>query len=111
MTIIGVLAQATVGDLTRAEAWYATLFGRPPDERPMPGLLEWRFGDAAGVQVWAEPDRAGRSTVVLRADDLDAVAARVISSGLADAEPQQATSSRILPLEDLDGNRVVITGD
>ncbi|WCO67261.1 VOC family protein [Iamia majanohamensis] len=111
MAITGVLAQATVTDLDAAEEWYTAFFDRPPDARPMDGLLEWHLGgDATGVQVWAEPDRAGRSSVVLQVDDLDAHAARLAEAGLTDATPQSATSSRILQVADPDGNRLVLTG-
>lgn len=65
MSITRVLAQSTVSDLVAAEDWYTRLFGREPDARPMPGLLEWHLGDTFGVQVWAEPNRAGRSSMVL----------------------------------------------
>ena len=110
MTIHRVLAQSTVRDLEAAERWYTTLFERGPDARPMPGLLEWHLGEGSGVQVWSEPDRAGRSSVVLGETDLDALAARLTGAGLAHAGPQPATSSRVLVLEDPDGNRVVLTG-
>jgi predicted enzyme related to lactoylglutathione lyase len=109
VAIVGVLAQSTVSDLAVSEDWYSALFGRPPGARPMAGLLEWRVA-TAGLRVWSEPDRAGRSTVVLDTDDLDSVAARLQRIGLTDAPPQQATSSRILAIEDPDGNRVVLTG-
>lgn len=109
MTITRVLAQATVDDLEGAEDWYARLFGREPDARPMVGLLEWHLGDTFGVQVWREPQRAGHSAMVLDESDLDALATRLRDAGMAEDGPQQATSSRILPLVDPDGNRVVFT--
>jgi hypothetical protein len=71
MAITRILAQSTVSDLTIAERWYAALFGRGPDAAPMPGLLEWYVDETAGLQVWSEPERAGRSTVVIGTDDLD----------------------------------------
>lgn len=110
MEIRGVLAQATVRDEHTAEQWYSTLLGRPPDARPMAGLLEWHFSSGAGLQVWAEPERAGRSTVVLDVDDLDAVATHLGASGLGQSTPTDATTSRILPVADPDGNRIVFTG-
>jgi len=110
MAITGALASITVSDLDRAEAWYAALFGRAPDARPMGGLLEWHLTAGAGVQVWAEPDRAGRSGVTLATDDLEAVARALTAAGVEHPGPEQATSSRILQLADPDGNRVVLTG-
>jgi predicted enzyme related to lactoylglutathione lyase len=110
MQIRSVLAQATVRDGHEAEQWYSMLFGRAPDSRPMDGLLEWHFGDAMGVQVWTEPDRAGRSSLALEVADIDSVAEQLAAAGLSDATPSAATSSRILPIEDPDGNRIVFTG-
>ncbi len=48
--------------------------------------------------------------MVLDESDLDSLAARLSEAGFDHPGPQQATSSRILPLEDPDGNRVVFTG-
>ncbi len=110
MTIRNVLAQATVTDLSAAERWYSILFGCRPDARPINGLIEWHLGDTFGVQVWSEPDRAGRSSMVLGESDLDGLAARLADACVDHGGPRQATSSRILPLLDPDGNRVVFTG-
>ncbi len=110
MTLEKVLAQITVSDLAVAEQWYSVLFERQPDARPMDGLIEWHLGEAFGVQVWTEPDRAGRSSMVLGESDLDSLAARLTEASIDHPGPQQVTASRILPLEDPDGNRVVITG-
>ncbi|MCW2581282.1 MAG: hypothetical protein JWQ53_72 [Klenkia sp.] len=109
MTITNALASLAVSDLDRAEHWYATLFDRGPDARPMGGLLEWHLPDG-GVQVFLEPDRAGRSGVTLATSDLDAVVAALTAAGVDHDGPQQATASRLLQLADPDGNRVVLTG-
>lgn len=108
MTIERVLAQLTVTDL--APAFYATLFGREADANPVPGLLEWHLGDSYGVQAWAEPDRAGHSTVVLDESNLDARAVACDHAGLAHEGIQEASTTRILRLADPDGNRIVFTG-
>ncbi len=110
MSIRGVLAQATVTDLETAERWYTALFGSPPDDHPMDGLLEWHLGEGFGVQVFAEPDRAGRSCLLLDEDDLDALATRLTATGITHDGPQPVTRSRVLVLADPDGNRVVATG-
>jgi catechol 2,3-dioxygenase-like lactoylglutathione lyase family enzyme len=110
MTITRVLAQVAVTDLATSEQWYARLFGREPDARPMGGLFEWHLADTFGVQVWAEPERAGGSCVVLDESDLDALVAHLDEVGIAHQGPQHASSSRILPLADPDGNRLVFTG-
>lgn len=108
--IRGLFAHCTVTDLERGEAWYTRLLGRGPDARPMPGLIEWHLGDSFGLQVWSEPDRAGRSSVVLEETDLDGAAAHATDVGIAHEGPQLGGGARILQLADPDGNRVVLTG-
>ena len=110
MTYTSVLAQAPVSDLGAAERWYAVLLDRGPDARPMDGLLEWHLTSSGGVQLWAEPERAGGATLVLATDDLDVVAARLAAAGVAAAGPEPGGGARLLRLTDPDGNRVVVTG-
>jgi predicted enzyme related to lactoylglutathione lyase len=105
-----VLAQSTVSDLGAAERWYTALWERGPDERPMPGLLEWHVGPTAGMQVWSEPARAGRSTVVIGCDHLDAVASRLTAGGVEHEGVQPGGGGRVLQVADPDGNRIVLTG-
>lgn len=62
------------------------------------------------MQVWAEPDRAGHASMVLDESDLDARADQLTEGGVPHDGPQDATTSRILPLVDPDGNRIVFTG-
>lgn len=106
----GLLGHCTVTDEAAAERWYSRLLDREPDDRPMPGLLEWHLGDGFGLQIWAEPERAGHSTVVIDVDEVDAVAARLTAAGVEHRGPQPGGGRRVLVIEDPDGNRVVFTG-
>lgn len=108
-TIDRMLAQSTVKDVTASEEWYSRLFGREPDERPMPGCLEWHLNDLVGVQVYADPERAGRSTVVLEVSDVDDAAKELDRAGIAHPEPSDATKVRVMMVDDPDGNRVVFS--
>ncbi len=110
MTITRLLAQMTVADAGTAEAFYTALFGRGPDARPMSGLLEWHLADSFGVQVWAEPGRAGRSCMVLDESDLSALASALDRAGIEHEQPQNASTVRIVQLQDPDGNRIVFSG-
>lgn len=110
MTVQRLLAQMTVTDLGRAEEWYTTLFECGPDARPMDGLLEWHLGEAFGVQVFAEPDRAGSSAMVLDESDLDGMVMRLDAAGVAYEGPVDVTASRVVQLADPDGNRLVFSG-
>ena len=109
VTIHRILAQATVSDLDSATTWYTTLFGRGPDANPMPGLLEWHLADTFGVQVWAEPERAGHSSIVFDETDLDARSALLDAAGVTHDGPDDATTTRVLQVSDPDGNRLVFT--
>ena len=110
MAFTRVLAQSTVTDLERAVGWYSKLFGRQPDAHPMDGLVEWHLGDSYGVQVWAESDRAGSSSMVLDESDFDGLIVRLDDAGLSHDRPQDVTASRIIALVDPDGNRIVVSG-
>lgn len=105
-----ILAQMTVTDLTAAVDWYTRLLGREPDTRPMDGLVEWYLADTFGIQVFVEPDRAGHSTIVLDAGDVEPVARELDGLGIGYDGPLDVTRFRILQLADPDGNRVVIAG-
>lgn len=106
----GMLGNCTVSDLERAERWYALVFGRGPDRRPMDGLLEWSLGPDFGIQVWREPERSGHSTVVLEVPDLVAAATSLSEAGIAHDGPDPGGGARILQLADPDGNRIVLAG-
>ena len=110
MTVQRVLAQMSVTDLGAAEEWYTPLFGGGPAARPMDGLLEWHRGESFGVQVYAEPDRAGTSAMVLDESDLDGLVARLDAAGIAYEGPNDVTASRVVQLADPDGNRLVFSG-
>ena len=116
MTFTAVMANLTVTDLDRSRRWYAAVMGREADEAPMDGLLEWHLTpgpDArTGLQVFREPERAGRGGVVLHVGstaDLSTVLTRLDAAGIAHDEPFDATHTQVVVLADPDGNRVVVT--
>jgi len=110
VTISRLLAQMTVSDSAQSIPWYSLLLGRGPDAHPMDGLVEWHLADTFGVQVWVEPERAGTSCMVLDDDDLDARLRLLDVAGIENGGIRAASSSRILPVVDPDGNRIVFTG-
>lgn len=107
----GVMANATVKDSKRAQDWYTKLFARELDAAPMSGLLEWHPAPGAGVQIWAEPDRAGRSSIVIQEASFDALADRLSAAGIDHGGPQSGGGQRILQVGDPDGNRIVLSGE
>lgn len=111
MTFTAVYAESIVTDLDVAERWYTLLFDAAPDLRPMAGLLTWVLGEGRGVQVWRDPERAGRSVVTVSVDDLDTLSSRLIAAGLEHAGAEPGGGVRLIRLSDPDGNEVVVTGD
>lgn len=105
-----LLAQMTVADIERATAWYSIVFDREPDAKPMDGLIEWHLAPTFGVQVWADPDRAGHSSMVIDVSDLDTLATRLTEHEITHSGIQDVTESRILQVADPEGNRILFTG-
>lgn len=108
MTFVRMLAELPVRDPVTAERWYTALWGRGPDARPMPGLLEWYLDGTAGLQVWSEPARAGQSTVVIGTDDLAAVVDRLSAAGVDHEGARPGGGGQIVQIADPDGNRIVL---
>ena len=103
-----VLAQLCVRDLSVSDPWFEGLFGRSADLRPMPGLVEWRHGDAAGLQVFEAAENAGHGVLTLIVEDLAGERARLVQAGLNPGPIEAATSVDLLRLKDPDGNLIVL---
>lgn len=108
MTFTRVLAEVMVGDHDAAVAWYAQLLGRAPDTRPMDGLAEWRLTETGWLQVFSDPERAGRSGLTLGVDDLDAHAGGLAERGIALSRQTISSGARVGTAADPDGNTVVL---
>lgn len=107
MQIANVLAAVAVRDLEAAESWYAALFGRGRDAAPMDGLVEWRFPAGGWVQVFADADRAGHTSISLVTDDIEAVRAALHKAGHAIEWSFDGPVTSGAVIRDPDGNRVV----
>lgn len=110
MNVETVMAQLIVADLTRSAGFYRKLFGRDPDVSPMAKLQEWHLGAGRAVQVYEEPERAGRSGVTLAVADLDAEVAALDAAGIEHEPLVDATYVRVVQLTDPDQNRIVLIG-
>jgi glyoxylase I family protein len=111
MPVTHVLAVVPVTDIDRAQRWYTALFGRPADNNPMPTLVEWQVVPGGWVQVFCDPDRAGRAAVNLAVDDLEADIADLGARGLEAGEIVEANEGvRLSALRDPDGNTVTLIG-
>lgn len=111
MAIEKVLAVVSVRDLDTSRAWYSALFGREPDNNPMPSLVEWNVVGSGWVQVSVDADRAGSSLLNVAVSDLDADRQRLIDRGLEPSEIQNVNKGvQLSALTDPDGNTVTMIG-
>jgi glyoxylase I family protein len=111
MHVNHLLAVVPVSDIEDAKRWYERLLGSSPTNHPMPSLYEWRITGTGWVQVFADPERAGRSALNLAVDDLEAAISDLTGRGLAPGEIQAADKGvRLSALTDPDGNAVNLIG-
>jgi glyoxylase I family protein len=111
MHVNHLLGVVLVSDIEDAKRWYERLLGSSPTNHPMPSLYEWRITDTGWVQVFADPERAGRSALNLAVDDLEATISELSGRGLAPGEIQGANKGLGLSaLTDPDGNTVTCIG-
>lgn len=111
MAIDHLLAVVAVSDLKASREWYSALFGRQPDNDPMPTLTEWQVVPQAWVQVFHDPERAGSSMVNLAVDDLDAHIADLQQRGLRPEDVVEANKGvRLSTVADPDGNLIRLIG-
>lgn len=82
MPIAAVYANLSCKALPDAARWFAAVFGREADRRPMEGLLEWDCGDG-GLQLFQKPEDAGRGTLTLIVEDIRAERDRPRASACA----------------------------
>jgi hypothetical protein len=106
VTFKAVLAVIPVADFEASSRWYESFFGRPADTQPMEGLAEWHLSDLGVVQLFHDPDRAGRTTVNFTVDDLDAAGKELAAHGISTSEPLLVSSGRqrLSTTRDEDGN-------
>lgn len=107
MTISVVMAVVPVSDMGTAERWYTQFFGRTADAQPMDSLTEWRF-DQAVVQVFQDPERAGRAAVNFVVDNLDELRSALAGQGVPTDDPQIVAGGyqRLCVVADPDGNQL-----
>ncbi|KRE27652.1 glyoxalase [Mycobacterium sp. Soil538] len=111
MSINHLLAVVPVSDIATGRQWYASLFGRPEDNNPMPSLVEWQVLPGGWVQVFHDEARAGSGLLNLAVDDLEGHLAALRDRGLDPGEITDANKGvRLSALTDPDGNAVTLIG-
>lgn len=107
MSISAIYANVSCSSLEESARWYAQIFDREPDARPMSGLCEWHLGQTSGFQLHEDRQKAGKCTLTLIVTDVDEDRRRVIGSGLSAGEIEKADYTSIVRMSDPDGNLVV----
>jgi glyoxylase I family protein len=111
MSIEHVLAVLPVTDVERSRRWYEMLFGRAPDNNPMPNLVEWQVVPGGWVQVFEDDQHAGSTVVNFAVQDLDTHLGRLKLRGLEPGEVVEANKGvRLSTLADPDGNKIWLIG-
>lgn len=107
MHCIGLFAVSPVQDLAAALDWYARLFARAADDRPIPDLAQW-YLDGHGFQVMRVPERAGRGMATLVVRDLEAERVRLAAAGIDTSDIVRGDFGAIAQLDDPEGNRITL---
>ena len=68
--ISNLVAVVPVKDHQNAVKWYTKLLGREADLVPVDEVAEWQIADNAWIQVGADPERAGYTTVIIGVHDI-----------------------------------------
>ena len=111
MSIDHVLAVVPVADFEAAQAWYERLFGRPADNLPMGGLVEWQLTDSGWVQLTRDADRAGSALLNLAVDDLEGHVADISGRGLAPGAIETVSKGvQLSGIRDPEGNTITFIG-
>jgi glyoxylase I family protein len=113
MSIEHVLAVVPVSDFDAAHQWYERLFGRAPDNLPMPGrLVEWRVTESGWLQVTTDEARAGSALINFAVDRLDRHVAELSQRGLiTDAIETVNKGVQLSSFTDPDGNTITFIGN
>jgi catechol 2,3-dioxygenase-like lactoylglutathione lyase family enzyme len=107
-----VLAVVAVRDIEAGKSWYTKLFGRAPDNNPMPNLIEWQVTDGAWVQVTEDPQRAGNGMLNLAVSDIEEGARELRQRGIDADEIIDANKGvRLCPFTDPDNNNLQLVGN
>ena len=106
MSIKNALASVAVKDLSSAARWYEKLLGKPPDSKPMPEVVEWKFERGGWLQVYELPARAGSGSVTLAVSSIDEQAAQLKALGIHTGQASSGDKVKTLMITDPDGNHI-----
>lgn len=106
-TLITIMGQVNCSKLDESTRWFAALFNRPPDARPMDGLVEWHHG-AGGLQLYQHAANAGHSALTLIVSDIATAVSGLRSAGRTVGQIEAGDHGSFMRLGDPDGNDIVL---
>lgn len=110
--IAAVVAVVPARDQGNAVAWYTKLLGRAADIVPTDDVAEWQLADNAWLQVGADPERAGYTTVVIGVHDIDVQRTFCERAGVPLGEVIEVPAViKMAETTDPEGNKVVFVQD
>lgn len=108
IAVQGIYACLAIADFERGLAFYTRLMGRAPDDRPMPGMAQWRNMNGAGLQLWHEPDHAGHGRTTIVVSVMDEERRRLDAAGVPLGPDVTGDWGIVAQITDPDGNQVTL---
>lgn len=102
-----VIAAVASSNMTRSEEFYEALLGRPVDQRPMPTLSQWQWGELT-LQLVDDPERAGGGLVTVVVPDMSEAVAGMGSRGISVDVDEGTVVAKYAILNDPDGNAIYL---
>jgi len=108
MQIQGIYAALATADIDKAETFYARLFERAPDDRPMKGLIQWRDVAGANIQIFQDADNAGSGRLTIVVPKMEDTRGALEQMGVTLTGESQGDYGKIAQIADPDGNRITL---
>lgn len=111
LNLTSVISVLPVADHSDAVAWYGRWIGRGPDVEPMEGVAEWQLAQNAWIQVSADPESAGQTTVVIGVADIDVQRDACETAGVPWGDVNDYGFVKTAETADPAGNKIVFVQD
>ena len=106
MKIDYLYAAIFVSNIEASESFYTKVLDREPDDRPMDTLVQWRGFSNAGIQLFKDAAKAGKSTMTIVVSDIETTKLFLKDLGMDLGQTQQGEFGKIFHLSDPDGNSI-----
>jgi catechol 2,3-dioxygenase-like lactoylglutathione lyase family enzyme len=107
MSVKNALSGIAVKDLEAGKDWYQKLLGRAPDTHPMSEVYEWTFPTGGWIQVFADKERSGKSSVTFVETDFAGRLESLKAAGIETKSLTQSEKINVAIINDPDGNQII----